>query len=163
MIDKLPNSAMKPTTIPAVDALILLVSGAGIVASAAMAAWGIAIAPNALQSPASGFGLATLVGVLLVGALFVLRQQARGILGPPDFSGCPAWLRLSCHALIIAGVVLFFLPAVLQFCGIGPGFNGSQLPSTLPGGFGLAGYTVIFGQAFSAAVRREPSENRARR
>ncbi|MCK9687067.1 hypothetical protein [Scleromatobacter humisilvae] len=150
---------MKTTINPALDALILLMSGAGIAVSTALAAWGIAVAPNALQAPALGFGVATLVGVLPVGALFVLRQQAKGILAPPDYSGCPAWLRLLCNVLMIAGVALFFLPAVLQFCGIGPAFNGSELPSTLPGGFGLAIYTGIFGQAYSSAARRERSQS----
>ncbi len=150
---------VKSTIISAVDALILLTSAAGIAVSIAMAAWGVAIAPNALQAPALWFGVATLVGVLPVGALFVLRQQAMRILGPPDYSGCPPWLRQLSYALMIAGVALFFLPAVLQFCGIGPAFNGSELPSTLPGGFGLAGYTGIFGQAYSSMVWRERTQS----
>ena len=130
-------------------------SAAGIAVSTAMAVWGIAIAPAALQAPALWVGQATLVGVLPVGALFVLRQQATEALGPPDYSGCPFWLRLLLYALMIAGAALFFLPAVLQFWSIGPAFDGSQLPSTLPGGFGLVGYTGIFGQAYSSVALRE--------
>jgi len=60
---------------------------------------------------------------------------------------------------MIVGVGLFFLPAVLQVCGMGPAFDGSELPSTLPGGFGLAGYTAIFSQAYSAMVRRERTQS----
>jgi hypothetical protein len=145
----------KTTNIPPADALILLASMAGIGISLVLAAWGICVAPSPLQGIFEGIGAVALVGTLPVGAAFVFRQQALGAEGPPDYSGCPRWMRVSCNALMISGVVLFFLPAAMQFCGIGPAFDGSQLPSTLPGGFGLAAYTGIFGQTYSSVSLRE--------
>ena len=144
----------KRTSIPVADALILLVALTGMLLSIVMAAWGIAIAPNPLHGAFKQIGLVTLIGTLPIGAVFVLRQQAFGAGDSADYSGCPRWMQLACYATFVAGLVLFFLPAVLQFCGVGPVFDGSQLPSTVPGGFGLLAYTSIFGQTYSSVVQR---------
>jgi hypothetical protein len=71
----------------------------------------------------------------------------------------PPLLRTISYALMVAGVLLFFFPAVLQFSGIGPDSDGTTLPSTLPGGFGLMAYTAIFAQTYSLVVLGKAAPN----
>ena len=139
-----------------VDALFLLVSTAGVAVSVALSAWGVSISPGPLEGAAAEVGKWTLLATLPLGTLFVARLQAQeriaGESRGPDYSGCPRWLRAISYALMVAGVLLFFYPAALQFSGIGPVADGTTLPSTLPGGFGIVAYTAIFAQTYSLAV-----------
>jgi len=144
---------MKSPVLPFVDALILPISTAGIAVSVVLSAWGVSISPGPLEGPVAEIGKWTLLAILPLGMLFVARLQARervaGAPRGPDYSGCPLWLRAITYAMMVAGVLLFFYPAALQFSGIGPVADGATLPSTLPGGFGLVAYTSIFGQSYS--------------
>ena len=153
---------MKSSALPFVDALILLVSTAGVAVSVVLSAWGVSISPGSLEGPAAEIGKWTLLAVLPIGMLFVARLQARErIAGAPrglDYSGCPPWLRALSYALMLAGVLLFFYPAALQFSGIGPVADGTSLPSTLSGGFGLVAYTAIFAQTYSLVVLGESAQ-----
>jgi len=147
---------VKSSVLPVIDTVNLLVSTAGIAVSVVLSAWGVSISPGPLQGPAAEIGKWTLLALVPLGILFVARLQAReriaGATRAPDYSGFAPWLRAIIYALMIAGVLLFFYPAVLQFSDIGPVADGSTLPSTLPDGFGLAAYTSIFAQTYSLMV-----------
>ena len=137
-----------------VERAILLALAAGMAASLALSAWGLAFMPGWLTGIAEMLGGWLLLATVAVGIAFAWRMQARAIVDA-DYAGCPRWLRRASYALMFAGGVLFFLPAVLMFSGIGPAFNGSTLPSTVPGGFGLLAYTSIFAQTWSMIAKAE--------
>jgi hypothetical protein len=149
---------MKKSVLPFVETSILLASAVGFAMSLVLSAWGISIAPAPLDGPMADLGRWTLLAEFPVGLLFVLRLQARerveGSYGGADYSGCPRWLRLASYAFMAAGVLLFFYPAILQFSGVGPVADGSTLPSTLPGGFGLLANSSLFAQTYSMSMRR---------
>ena len=156
---------MNSSVLPFVDALILLISTAGVTVSVLLSAWGVSISPGPLEGPAAEIGKWTLLAILPLGMLFVARLQAReriaGAPRAPDYSGCPPWLRAISCATMVAGVLLFFYPAALQFSGIGPVAVGTTLPSTLPGGFGLVAYTSIFAQTYSSIALGKIVSNRS--
>jgi len=135
-----------------VDRAILLASAAGVTASAVLSAWGATFIPGSLPRPAESLAKGLLLTLVGASVPHVLRMQALGI-ESADYSGCPRWLRGASYALMLAGGVLFFLPAVLMFCGIGPAVDGSTLPSTVPGGFGLLAFTGIFSQTWSRIAK----------
>lgn len=157
-------SDMKSPLLSFVDTVILLVSTAGIAVSLALSAWGVSIAPGPLQGPVAEIGKWALLAEFPLLLLFILRLQARdrtaGASQVPDYSGCPPWLRALSYGLMGAGVLLFFYPAVLQFSGIGAVADGSTLPSTMPGGFGLLTNTSIFAQTYSLMVLAQRGQNK---
>jgi len=82
------------------------------------------------------------------------------------FSGCPRWMRLVCHALMLFGVSLFVLNASLQMLDYLPRTEASAWPSNTPGAFGLVAYSFIIAQLYSVnaltgrAQRRSLSSQR---
>ena len=68
------------------------------------------------------------------------------------FSGCPAWMRFLCHALMLVGVGLFVLNASLEMIGYLPKTEAAAWPSNTPGAFGLVAYSFIFAQLYSVSA-----------
>jgi hypothetical protein len=138
-----------------VDLVIYVVSAVGLGASGALALWALATLPTPLSGFAAVVANWTLVALVPVGAAFVLRYLQLTFDAPPRefelmrFSGCPRWMRLACHALMLIGVGLFVLNASLQMLDYLPKTEASAWPSNTPGAFGLVAYSFIIAQLYS--------------
>ncbi len=138
------------------DIVMYVSSVLGLVASLCLAVLGIFSFPAPLSGFAALLGKVTMFALLPVGILYVYRlqkanyertQREADMLG---LSGCPHWMRHPANILMVLGVILFFLPGVLEFLGYIPKSDGTTLPSTTPGGFGMLAYTGMFVQLYSA-------------
>lgn len=145
---------MKP-----IDLCIFAGCLAGLAASLVLAALGVADVRAPLTGAAFVFAKWTLLWILPVGLAFVLRyrhltydQTAREV-EMWRYNGCPPWMRLTCLALMAAGLALFFTPAVLELMGVIPHGDNSPMPSTVPGGFGIVAFSSIFAQLYSATAK----------
>jgi len=155
-----------------VDLVIYVVSVVGLAVSGVLAIWGLASVPTPLGGFAAIVTNWTLVALVPVGAAFVLRYLQLTYDAPPRefelmrFSGCPRWMRLVCHALMLIGVSLFVLNASLQMLDYLPRTEASAWPSNTPGAFGLVAYSFIIAQLYSVnaltgrAQRRSLSSQR---
>ena len=155
-----------------VDLVIYAVSVVGLTASGALAIWGLASLPTPLGGFAAIVTNWTLVTLVPVGAAFVLRYLQLTYEAPPRefelmrFSGCPRWMRIVCHALMLIGVGLFVLNASFEMLDFLPKTEASAWPSNTPGAFGLVAYSFIIAQLYSVnalsgrAQRRSLSSQR---
>jgi hypothetical protein len=151
-----------------VDLYIYVACLIGLVASVWLIVLGLAVMPG----PLNGYGVALAKGTLLsvfgVGVPFVLRWQQLTVdttlrkVGKAQYRGCPRWMRLTCYGLMAAGAVLFFLPLVLESTAVTPPSDGSAIPSTLAGGFGLMAYSSIFAQLYSLKALSGSMSKRSR-
>jgi hypothetical protein len=127
----------------------------GLATSGLLALWGLATLPIPLSGFAAALANWTLLALGPVGAVFVFRYLQLTYDAPPRelevmrFSGCPAWMRFICHALMLVGVGLFVLNAALEMIGYLPKTEAAAWPSNTPGAFGLVAYSFIFAQLYS--------------
>ncbi len=138
-----------------VDLGVYVAALVGLAISGMLALWGLATLPVPLSGFAAALANWTLLVLGPVGAAFVLRYLQLTYDAPPRelevmrFSGCPAWMRFVCHALMLIGVGLFVLNASLEMIGYLPRTEAAAWPSNTPGAFGLVAYSFIFAQLYS--------------
>jgi hypothetical protein len=139
-----------------VDFSIYGISAVGLAVSVVLVGFGLLTFPAPLSGWANSLSKVTLLSIVPTGALFVLRynrlnyDRTQREIANSMYSGCPRWMRATAYSLMALGVILFFLPAVFEFGGYIPHSDGSSLPSTTPGGFGLIAYTAFIAQLYSA-------------
>jgi len=139
----------------AVDFLIYAAALVGLATSALLALLALATLPVPLTGAAASLANGTLVALGPIGIAFVLRYLQLTYDAPPReleimrFSGCPAWMRFLCHALMLIGVGLFVLNASLQMLGYLPRTEAAAWPSNTPGAFGLVAYSFVLAQLYS--------------
>jgi hypothetical protein len=137
------------------DLSIFLLSAAGFLNSAALSIIGLILLPNQLTGFQLLVGEWNLISVVIVGSIFGARHHAltdeltRREIRLRMYHGCPRWMRLACFTSMIAGAMLFYLPAVLEYFELSERFTGSGMPSTVPGGFGLLCFSSFFAQLYS--------------
>ncbi|MBT9539152.1 hypothetical protein [Thiobacillus sp.] len=155
-----PNPSFKRTNMMSrlIDTSIFAGSLIGLLASVVLAVVGVAVAPAPLTGLADSVSKGVMFGLFPVGGAFVLRYNNLTQDTTPrevqkwGYRGCPPWMRYACYGLMIAGLVLFFMPALFESLGSIPKSDGSAFPSTVPGGFGLLAYSAFFGQLYSLKV-----------
>jgi hypothetical protein len=138
------------------DILILGAALVGLASSFILVGFGIASFPAPLLGLPAALAEYTLLGLFPVGGACILRLQqlnrdrTQREIEATRYSGCPAWMRKTAYSFMAAGVILFFLPAILEFSGTIQPSSGGHLPATTPGGFGLMAYSAFIAQLVSA-------------
>lgn len=137
------------------DVLIMTLSVMGLGASLILSLIGVMSIPNSLHGTIAIFGKINLIGAAILGFVFVARYQQltrnvpQGEVRSQRYQGCPKWMRITCYVCMLAGAFLFFLPAIAEAIGWSQRSDGTNLPATLPGGFGLLAYSAYFSQLYS--------------
>jgi hypothetical protein len=150
-----------------IDFSIYGISTVGLAVSVVLAGFGLVTFPVPLSGWVDSLSKGMLLSLAPTGALFVFRynrlnyDRTQREIANTIYSGCPQWMRTTAYSLMILGVSLFFLPAVFEIGGYIPHSNGSSLPSTTPGGFGLIAYTAFIAQLYSATSIAGKTRNRA--
>ena len=150
-----------------IDVGIYSISAIGLTVSVALAGFGLLTFPTPLSGWVNSASKVMLVSLVPTGALFVLRynrlnyDRTQREIANSMYSGCPQWMRRTAYSLMILGMSLFFLPAVFEIGGYIPRSDGSSLPSTTPGGFGLIAYTAFIAQLYSATSIARKTRDRA--
>jgi len=149
-----------------IDLGIYMASLVGLASSALLAVWGLASLPVPLSGFAASLATWTLSALGPLGALFVLRYAQLTYGAPPRelevmrFSGCPVWMRVACHALMLFGVGLFVLNASLEMLGYLPKTEAAAWPSNTPGAFGLVAYSFLIAQLYSVNALASRAQQR---
>jgi hypothetical protein len=149
-----------------VEFLIYASSVVGLLLSAALAIRGLVIFPSPMTGVFATVGKWVLLALFPVGFAFVLRYQSltrdwtRRKVRHLQYSGCPPWMKRMAYCNLGIGVVLFFLPGVLEMVGYIPKGDyssfGKEFPSTVAGGFGLMAYSAFFAQLYSIKALVNP-------
>jgi hypothetical protein len=149
-----------------VDLAIYIASLVGLASSGLLAVWGLASLPVPLSGWAAVLASWTLAALGPLGAAFVLRYLQLTYDAPPRelevmrFSGCPVWMRVACHALMLFGVGLFVLNASLEMLGYLPKTEATAWPTNTPGGFGLVAYSFLIAQLYSVNALASRAQQR---
>jgi uncharacterized membrane protein YidH (DUF202 family) len=150
-----------------IDFGIYGISAVGLAVSVALVGFGLLTFPVPLSGWVNSLSKVMLLSLVPTGALFVLRynrlnyDRTQREIANSMYSGCPQWMRTTAYSLMILGVSLLFLPAVFEIAGYIPHSDGSSLPSTTPGGFGLIAYTAFIAQLYSATSIARKTRDRA--
>jgi hypothetical protein len=148
-----------------IDNAILAGAAVGVPLSAISLVYGLSVFPSPMSGGWVIFSEVLLTGLVPIVLLFSSRYRSLMGHSRPGYAGLPPQMRWVAFTLIALGATLFVVSVVLELFEFIPRTadpSGDDLPPTIAGAAGLAAYTAIYAQLYSARMLANTSLERTR-
>ena len=148
-----------------IDDVIFAGAAIGALLSSVSLIYGLSIFPRPISGAWAIFSEVMLMGLVPVGLLFASRYRSLVGHSRPGYAGLPKQMRWVAIAVIASSAVLFLVPVILELFEFLPQSadpSSDDLPPTIAGAAGLAAYTAIYAQLYSARMLANNSLERTR-